>query len=228
MSQKKYASLQTLQTFLANLKNTFADLSHKHTLSDVTDYVVDEELSATSTNPVQNKVIDAELEAVATAMNALDATLDSKADIVHNTEANWLLDTTTVPEQGTLVVYDIDDNYDYERIKIGDGEKNVNDLPFVNDALKEELIAQIDVVDDKVDVINTLIGETSVADQINEALLNNQSDWKQYDSTKPDYIKNKPDENDALELVSEMGLVEPVLAEDGSVYTDENGVLYTL
>lgn len=55
-----------------------------------------------------------------------------------------------------------------------------------------------------------------------------QPNWDQNDNTQLDYIKNKPDENDALELVSELGLVEPVLAEDGSIYTDENGVLYTI
>ena len=64
--------------------------------------------------------------------------------------------------------------------------------------------------------------------EINEALLNSKSDWDQTDSTKPDYIKNKPDEDDALELVMEMNLIEPVIAEDGSVYTDENGAMYTI
>ena len=48
----------------------------------------------------------------------------------HDTEANWLKATGFTPKQGELIVYDIDDNYDYERIKIGDGVQNVNDLPF--------------------------------------------------------------------------------------------------
>lgn len=55
-----------------------------------------------------------------------------------------------------------------------------------------------------------------------------QSDWNQTDEKAHDFIKNKPDEMDALEIVAEMGLVDPVSAEDGSIYTDENGVLYTL
>ena len=55
-----------------------------------------------------------------------------------------------------------------------------------------------------------------------------QSDWNQTDEKSHDFIKNKPDEIDALEIVAEMGLVDPVSAEDGSIYTDENGVLYTL
>lgn len=36
------------------------------------------------------------------------------------------------------------------------------------------------------------------------------------------------DENDAMELISEMGLIEPAADENGAVYTDENGVIYTL
>jgi hypothetical protein len=81
MSQKKYASLQTLQTFLTNLRSIFAERSHEHNINDIADYVVDEELSAISTNPVQNKIIDAEFEAVATALNALDIVIGNKTDL---------------------------------------------------------------------------------------------------------------------------------------------------
>lgn len=84
MAQKKYVSLSRLSDFLDNLRNTFADLSHKHKLSDITDYVVDSQLSSASNNPVANSVIDAEFEAVSHAMNALDAAIDTKADSVHN------------------------------------------------------------------------------------------------------------------------------------------------
>ena len=48
----------------------------------------------------------------------------------HDVEANWLKATSFIPKQGELIVYDIDDNYDYERFKIGDGTTLVNDLPF--------------------------------------------------------------------------------------------------
>lgn len=54
------------------------------------------------------------------------------------------------------------------------------------------------------------------------------ADWKQTDETAPDYIKNKPTEEDALALAMELGLIDPVTAEDGSIYTDENGLIYTL
>lgn len=53
-------------------------------------------------------------------------------------------------------------------------------------------------------------------------------DWNQNDSTAQDFIKNKPDEEDALALLVEVGFVEPAVAADGSIYTDENGNIYTL
>lgn len=53
----------------------------------------------------------------------------------HDVEANWLLATNFTPKQGEIIIYDIDDNYSYERIKVGDGVHNVNDLPFSTDNL---------------------------------------------------------------------------------------------
>ena len=76
MSLKKYVSLEALQLFLGHLKLAFAPISHKHTTSELEDYVVDTELSPTSINPVQNKIIDAEFEAVSTAMNAMEMVID--------------------------------------------------------------------------------------------------------------------------------------------------------
>ena len=52
--------------------------------------------------------------------------------------------------------------------------------------------------------------------------------FKQTDPTKGDYIKNKLDESDALELTAATGLIDPVTARDGSIYTSKNGVVYSL
>lgn len=90
---KKYANLESLQTFLNNLKSTFATLSHKHTISDITDYTVDTELSSTSVNPVQNKVLDAEFEAVSTAMGALELAIDEKANTSHTHDDRYYTET---------------------------------------------------------------------------------------------------------------------------------------
>ena len=60
---KKYAGLGTLQAFLDGCKTLFANITHKHTMSDITDYTVDSELSSESINPVQNVVVNTAFEA---------------------------------------------------------------------------------------------------------------------------------------------------------------------
>jgi hypothetical protein len=57
----------------------------------------------------------------------------------HAIESDWAKAVNFIPLKGELIVYDIDDNYNYERIKIGDGVQNVNDLPFVDDALRSKI-----------------------------------------------------------------------------------------
>ena len=56
----------------------------------------------------------------------------------HDIQANWEKAVGFIPKQGELIVYDVDENYDYQRIKIGDGVKNVNVLPFYNDGFVTE------------------------------------------------------------------------------------------
>ena len=60
--------------------------------------------------------------------------INSRVILKHDTEENWLK-SSFIPLQGEIIIYDKDSNYDYERMKIGDGETNVNDLPFIEDGL---------------------------------------------------------------------------------------------
>lgn len=58
-----------------------------------------------------------------------------------------------------------------------------------------------------------------------------QSDWNQTDESRMDYIKNKPEEGtsaDAVALLAELGVVDPVTDEAGIFYTDETGAIYTI
>jgi hypothetical protein len=41
------------------------------------------------------------------------------------------------------------------------------------------------------------------------------------------FIKNKPTENDALVLATEMGLISPATNENGVILTNENGKILT-
>lgn len=61
----------------------------------------------------------------------------------HDIEVNWLKAVNFIPLQGEIIVYDIDENYDYERFKIGDGVTVVSSLPFSN----------ISITDDEIDAI---------------------------------------------------------------------------
>lgn len=90
----------------------------------------------------------------------------------HDTQFNWEKATNFIPMKGELIIYDIDANHDYERIKVGDGETLINNLPFIDDAVKTSLD---DALKNKLDK--------------NEMV---QSDWSQNDETKMDYIKNRP------------------------------------
>lgn len=48
----------------------------------------------------------------------------------HATEAQWN-NSSFVPLAGELIIYDIDSNYPYQRVKIGDGQTLVTQLPFI-------------------------------------------------------------------------------------------------
>ena len=41
-------------------------------------------------------------------------------------------------------------------------------------------------------------------------------------------FRSEIEEDDAVSIAMEAGLIDPVAAEDGSIYTDENGALYSL
>lgn len=60
-----------------------------------------------------------------------------KARIIqkHDTEENWQKATNFVPKKGEIIVYDIDSNHTYERLKIGDGVTVVSSLPFLDPML---------------------------------------------------------------------------------------------
>lgn len=48
----------------------------------------------------------------------------------HDIEANWNKAINFVPIKGEIIVYDADENYNYQRIKYGDGVTKVTELPF--------------------------------------------------------------------------------------------------
>jgi len=51
----------------------------------------------------------------------------------HDVEENWIKATGFTPKSGELIIYDADAAHPFPRMKVGDGESNVNDLPFCID-----------------------------------------------------------------------------------------------
>lgn len=61
----------------------------------------------------------------------MEKTMKARVQHKHDIEANWLKATNFTPLASEIIVYDPDENYDYPRIKIGDGKTNINTLPFI-------------------------------------------------------------------------------------------------
>lgn len=60
--EKKYLGKDGLLALIDSIKTGFAKLVHTHTLSEITDYTVDNSLKSDSTNPVQNKVVKSAID----------------------------------------------------------------------------------------------------------------------------------------------------------------------
>ena len=58
---------------------------------------------------------------------------------IHDTEENWNKTVDFIPKAGEQIIYDVDMNHSYERLKIGDGVTKVQDLPFVINSVIESL-----------------------------------------------------------------------------------------
>lgn len=65
----------------------------------------------------------------------------------HDVEANWIKATNFIPKQAELVIYDPDATYTYSRVKVGDGIRTINELPFTDEikANKNE-VSQVQII----------------------------------------------------------------------------------
>ena len=57
--------------------------------------------------------------------------LNARVQHKHDIEANWDKAINFIPKAGEIIVYDIDEKYNYSRVKIGDGITSVVNLNFV-------------------------------------------------------------------------------------------------
>ena len=66
---------------------------------------------------------------------ATEKTLKTRVVLKHDTEANWKTAGNAanpfIPKKGEVIIYDPDNAHTYSRQKVGDGIKNINELPFL-------------------------------------------------------------------------------------------------
>lgn len=72
-----------------------------------------------------------------------EKTLNTRIQMKTDIEENWLKATNFVPKNGEIIIYAIDSTHSYQRVKVGDGTKKVNELPFINEAISESTINSI-------------------------------------------------------------------------------------
>ena len=60
----------------------------------------------------------------------MEKTISTRIIHKHDTAENWAKAVNFVPKQGEIIVYDIDKNNTSQKMKIGDGITNINNLPF--------------------------------------------------------------------------------------------------
>lgn len=72
-----------------------------------------------------------------------DKVLNTRIQQKHDIETNWNKATGFIPKVGEVVVYDPDSNYEFPRIKVGDGATNVIALPFVYEPITAADIEEI-------------------------------------------------------------------------------------
>lgn len=98
-----------------------------------------------------------------------EKTFNSRTIHKHDIEANWAK-ATFIPNQGEIIVYDIDASHEYERFKIGDGVRDINTLPFANGVSQTYVDTEISTLSDDINTVGSLVGDTAVSEQINEAI----------------------------------------------------------
>ena len=101
---------------------------------------------------------------------SVEKNMNARIQHKHDIEANWEKAVNFIPKQGEIIIYDIDENYDYERFKIGDGINFVNNLQFaINIATDDEIIAML-MEEDMFPVVTDADGSV-LADENNNILL---------------------------------------------------------
>lgn len=96
---------------------------------------------------------------------ANEKVFQSRIQLKHDIEENWLKATNFVPKEGEIIIYDIDANNPIARFKIGDGTTKVNELPFVSHHKIVSYLPQVLTEEEKAQAREN-IGAISLEDEL--------------------------------------------------------------
>ena len=68
------------------------------------------------------------------------ATVKTRIQLKYDTENNWNKAINFIPLKGEIIIYSIDDSHPFCRLKVGDGETSIINLPFIIANSSETLI----------------------------------------------------------------------------------------
>lgn len=121
----------------------------------------------------------------------MGATINSRIQSKRDTTANWSNAKGFIPLAGEIIIYvdyktikkkenDIEVENLVPGIKVGDGQTYVQDLPFVDDFLRKELLEHmgdmnVHVTPEERDYWNNKINVTDATEVINGALIFNRN-----------------------------------------------------
>ena len=138
--------------------------------------------------------------------------LQTRVQNKHDTTANWEKATNFIPLAGEIIIYD-----DTHKIKIGDGESYLKDIKYIDETCTQSIS----------ELTNKMTNlETTLANTVRYDISQELTEEQKLQAMTNIGIEITTD--DAMMLVIETGLVDPAAADDGSVYIDENGALYSL
>lgn len=93
----------------------------------------------------------------------------TRIQLKHDVESAWnLVAETFAPLPGEVIIYDVDDDYDYPRIKVGDGTTKLANLPFVDDGAINEMAEalkslKLNGTNNKISLTGTGVSDTGIS-----------------------------------------------------------------
>lgn len=112
MQTRKYVSLSKLETFYDNLKKVFANKTHNHNKSEISDLIIDTSVSDVSENLVQNKAVGSAINDLKTYVEDLYIKLNTNTVL-----GFYCIEDVTIVINGKPTVYPANSNVEIKFIE---------------------------------------------------------------------------------------------------------------